>query len=207
VIAAIVLAAGESTRMGTPKALLPDGAGRLFVTRTLRTFSAASFNRMTVVTGSLHGPIVSAVAHDVPRGMAVTFVRNPHPERGQLSSLLVGLDAAERPGVRGALVTLVDVPFVEAATIRAVLDAYERTRAPIVRPARGARHGHPVLFDASLFAELRQADPARGAKAVIHAHASEIVHVETVDEGAFVDIDTPEDYDAVSREPWRSESR
>jgi molybdenum cofactor cytidylyltransferase len=207
VIAAMVLAAGESTRMGRPKALLPDGAGRLFVTRLLRTFSAAGFSRITVVTGTLHGQIVAAVAHDVPPGMAVTFIRNPHSERGQLSSLLVGLDAVARPGVRGVLVTLVDVPFVDPATIGAVVGAYEGTRAPIVRPARGPRHGHPVLFDSSVFAELRRADPALGAKAVVRAHASDIVHVETADEGAFVDIDTREEYDAVSREPWRSGSR
>jgi molybdenum cofactor cytidylyltransferase len=195
VIAPIVLAGGESSRMGTPKALLPDGKGRLFITRLLHTFARAGFADMTVVTGRVHEEIIRAVSRDVPLGLAVTFARNPDPARGQLSSLLVGLDAAARPGVRAAVVTLVDVPLVTAQTVQAVVRAYESTRAPIVRPARGTEHGHPVVFDASLFSELRRADPDAGAKTVVRAHAAEIVHLECRDEGAFVDIDTREEYE------------
>jgi molybdenum cofactor cytidylyltransferase len=195
VIAPIVLAAGESTRMGSPKALLGDGQGGRFITRLLHTLASAGFAHVTVVTGRVHAAIVEAVAGDLPRGLTVTFARNPDPSRGQLSSLLVGLDAAATPGVRAALVTLVDVPFVAAATVRAVVGAYEASRRPIVRPARGTQHGHPVIFDASLFPELHRADPAGGAKTVVHAHAADIVHVEVQDEGAFVDIDTRDEYE------------
>ena len=198
-IVPIVLAAGESTRMGAPKALLSDGAGRVFITRLLHTFSQAGFRSIAVVTGTLHERIVAAVAADAPPRTSVTFARNPDPERGQLSSLLVGLDAVARPGVHAVLVTLVDVPFVEASTIQAVVDAYERSRARIVRPARGGRHGHPVLFDAPLFAELRRADHRYGAKSVVHAHSGEVVNVQTTDGGAFLDIDTPAEYDKVLR--------
>ena len=193
-IAPIVLAGGESTRMGTPKALLPDGEGRLFVTRLVHTFSAAGFREITVVTGRAHGEIVSAIAQDPPPGVSIIFARNHDPSRGQLSSLLTGLEVAARQGVRAALMTLVDVPFVSAATVGAVMSAYEATGAPIVRPARGIEHGHPVLFDRSLFGELRRADPARGAKIVVHAHSAEIVNVETDDPGAFFDIDTRDEY-------------
>ncbi len=191
----ILLAGGESTRMGSAKALLPDGEGRLFITRLLHTMSAAGFPRVTVVTGRVHADIVTAAARDAPRGLTVRFARNPDPSRGQLSSLLVGLDAAVTAGVRAALVTLIDVPFVAAPTVQAVMSAYEATGARIVRPARGTEHGHPVIFDASLFPELRRADPAGGAKTVVHAHAAEIVHVELQDDGAFADIDTREDYE------------
>jgi molybdenum cofactor cytidylyltransferase len=194
VIAPIVLAAGESTRMGQPKPLLPDGRGHLFVTRVLHTLASAGFRTATVVTGRLHAEIVHAVASDSPLGMTVTLARNENPGRGQLSSLVVGLDAAVKPGTRAVLVTLADVPFVAVETVRAVVDAYERTRAPIVRPARGREHGHPVVFDASLVAELRRADENVGAKTVIRAHAAEIAHVELHDEGAFTDIDTREEY-------------
>jgi molybdenum cofactor cytidylyltransferase len=194
VIAPIVLAGGESRRMGTPKALLPDGAGRLFVTRVLHTLSAAGFHSVTLVTGRLHGDIVRVVSQDAPRGMAVTLARNPDPTRGQLSSLLIGLEAAAKPGTQAALVTLVDVPFVLVETVEAVVRAYESSRAPIVRPARGTTHGHPVMFDASLFPELRRVDPAYGAKAVVHAHEAEILNVDTADDGAFIDVDTREDY-------------
>lgn len=184
--------------MGSPKALLPDGTGRAFITRLIYTFNEAAFRDIIVVTGAVHDRIVSAVSGDTPAGVRVTFVRNPHPARGQLSSLVAGLDALPE-GTEAAMVTLVDVPFVAVETIAAVRAAYEHTRAPIVRPARGAQHGHPVVFDASLFPELRRADPAHGAKSVVYAHADEIVNVETTDEGAFVDIDTRDEYERVVR--------
>ncbi len=193
-IAAIVLAGGDSTRMGSAKALLPDGDGRLFITRVLHTLSAAGFAQITVVTGRVHGDIVAAVSRGGPRGITITFARNADPSRGQLSSLLVGLDAAARPGVQAALVTLVDVPFVSVGTVQEVVRAHEATRARIVRPARDAEHGHAVVFDASLFGELRAADPGAGAKAVVHAHAAEILNLQSGDAGAFVDIDTREEY-------------
>jgi molybdenum cofactor cytidylyltransferase len=84
---------------------------------------------------------------------------------------------------------------VTPATIARVIQTWRDTRAPIVRPARGAEHGHPVLFDRRLFAELRAADPRRGAKPVVHAHAHELVNLPVEDEGAFLDLDTPADYD------------
>jgi molybdenum cofactor cytidylyltransferase len=92
------------------------------------------------------------------------------------------------------LVTLVDVPLVSAATVRKVLERYHATRAPIVRPVQGTRHGHPVLFDRSLFDALLDADPSRGAKPLVRAHVTPPGEVESDDEGAFVDVDTPEEY-------------
>jgi molybdenum cofactor cytidylyltransferase len=92
------------------------------------------------------------------------------------------------------MVAPVDQPLVSAATVRLVLEAWRRTRAPIVRPAREGRHGHPVLFDRALFDALRRADPSAGARGVVRAHADRAVDVPVDDDGAFADIDTPEDY-------------
>jgi CTP:molybdopterin cytidylyltransferase MocA len=78
-----------------------------------------------------------------------------------------------------------------------VIACYRRTRAPVVRPTSGTRHGHPLLVDRSLFAELRAADPVAGAKPVIRAHSSRDGDLEIADEGAFRDIDTEEDYVAM----------
>ena len=128
---------------------------------------------------------------------SVRVLRNPAPERGQLSSLLVALKAVDHPGVGAMLVTLVDLPLVSPATVHAVLEGYRRTGAPIVRPARNGRHGHPILFDRSLFDELRRADPALGAKPVVRAHAADGLEIEIEDDGAFADVDTPEDYERV----------
>ena len=180
--------------MGRPKALLPiDSTGRTFVSRIVSTLHAAGRDDVLVVIG----PDVDAAAIDAAIGRTwprVRLVLNPDPAQGQLSSLLAALEVADRPGVRGILVTLVDVPRVSSQTIRAVVSAHEASGAPIVRPAMNGRHGHPVIFDRRLFEELRAADPEMGAKAVVRRHAAEIQDVEVVDEGAFVDIDTPDEY-------------
>jgi molybdenum cofactor cytidylyltransferase len=122
-------------------------------------------------------------------------VRNPHPDEGQLSSLLAALQLADRPGVEGLLTTLVDVPLVTPDTVRTLLARHRATRAPVVRPAKDARHGHPVIFDRAVFEDLRRADRSIGAKAVLAAHASRVDNVPVDDEGAFTDIDTPEAYE------------
>ena len=197
-LAAIILAAGDSTRMGTPKALLPDADGRPFVARIVRTFAAAHIIDVVIVTGSQHATIVKAIAADRPP-INPAFVTNPQPSLGQLSSLWVGLDAAVKPDLDGILVTLVDVPMVRASTIRQVIDAWRRTHAPIVRPAVGERHGHPVLFDRALFDALRHAPLIEGARAVVHASSDRLVNVTVDDEGCLIDVDTPADYEAIIR--------
>src|SRR5436190_1998868 len=77
---------------------------------------------------------------------------------------------------------------------RPIVGRYRASRAPIVRPTSGARHGHPLLIDRSLFAALRAADPATGAKPIVRAHASAAGDLAIDDEGAFIDIDTEEEY-------------
>ena len=101
------------------------------------------------------------------------------------------------PGVAAALLTLVDVPVVASATVRAVVARYRDTRALVVRPASGGRHGHPVLIDRTLFDPLRRADPAHGIKPVVRAYASAAGDVQIDDPGAFLDVDTPAEYAAL----------
>jgi molybdenum cofactor cytidylyltransferase len=197
-VPAVILAAGESTRMGFPKALLPAPDGRPFVARIIRAFLASGVDAVTVVTGARHDAIVAAVGADAPPVMPA-FARNPDPARGQLSSLWVGMDAAIGPDAEALLVTLVDVPMIDAPTIVAVLAAWRETRAPIVRPAIGDRHGHPVLFDRALFGELRAAPLDEGAKAVVRRHQPEIINVPVTGTGSLTDVDTPGDFEALSR--------
>jgi molybdenum cofactor cytidylyltransferase len=195
-VPAIVLAAGKSTRMGRSKALLPLGGADTFLTRIVSSFRAAGVEEVVVVLGHDAEVIASALAD---RRVAARIVVNADYERGQFSSLLAGLRAVDRPGVGGILLTLVDVPLVSPETIRAVAARHRVTAAPIVRPVSGSRHGHPVLIDRRLFDALRQADPTHGAKPVIRAHASAAGDVEVNDEGAFLDVDTPEEYAALTR--------
>lgn len=193
-IPAIVLAAGKSTRMGRAKATLPLDHHDTFLTRIVRTFVGAGVEDVVIVVGHDADAIVASFADADAVVSRARFVDNPDYEQGQLSSLLAGLKVVDRPGVGAALVTLVDVPLVSPATVRAVIDRYLSTRAPIVRPVRGGQHGHPVLIDRKLFDALRHADPATGAKPVIRANVSLAGDVVVDDTGAFADADTPDDY-------------
>ena len=188
---ALVLAAGASARMGRPKAALPLPDGHTFLSRAVHTLVAAGFPRVVVVTGSHDDAVRGAWGGSV---RTVRFVSNPQWELGQLTSLLAGLDAVEEPALEGILVTLVDVPLVSIDTVRAISDAWRRTRAPIVRPARSGVHGHPVIFDRAVFDDLRRADRAVGAKSVVHRYAGVLLDVEVDDPGAFRDFDTPDAY-------------
>jgi molybdenum cofactor cytidylyltransferase len=192
VLSGIILAAGYSTRMGSPKALLAAPNGRAFVSHIVRTWHDAGVRDIVIVTGLDHAAIAHELDRDRPEPLP-RIVQNPDPSRGQLSSLIAGLDAiAPRDAV---LMTLVDVPLASVATVSAVVDVWRQSRAPIVRPAIGDRHGHPVIFDRVLFEEFRRAPLHEGAKTVVRAHEREIVNVPVSDEGCVVDIDTPLDYE------------
>jgi len=199
-IPAIVLAAGKSSRMGRPKALLPIGSsGHTFLTHILHVLRSGGIARAVVVIGGDAGVVRATLP---PDDEFLRVVENKNYEQGQLSSLLAGLSSVEEGSddVEAVIVTLVDLPLITSATVRAVLEAYHRApSAPIVRPRRGNRYGHPAIFDRRLFAELRNADPSTGAKPVVHAHAAEEVNVDVADDGAFTDIDTPEDYERFIR--------
>jgi molybdenum cofactor cytidylyltransferase len=191
VIPAIVLAAGRSSRMGRAKATLPAGDGHTFLTRIVQTLLDAGVDDVIVVVGHDADLIAGSFSDS---GLPARFVVNHDYDRGQLSSLVAGLNAIDRPGVAAALLTLVDVPLVSASTVRAVIDSYRRTHAPIVRPTSGDRHGHPLLIDRSLFDALRGADPSAGAKSIVRTHASNAGDIAIEDEGAFLDVDTEEEY-------------
>ena len=195
-IKALILAAGASSRMGQPKAALPLGTtGQTVLSTGVRALLEAGLPSITVVGGA-HLERTRALLAPNSR---VRVIENPEWQRGQLSSLVAGLDAIDDPELEAVLVTLVDVPLVKPSTVRAVIDAWRASRAPIVRPVDGDRHGHPVVFDRSVFEELRKADMTVGAKAIFAAHRSEIVDVHVVDPGAFEDLDTPEDYERLKR--------
>jgi molybdenum cofactor cytidylyltransferase len=191
-ISGIVLAGGKSSRMGRPKALLPIGStGDTFFDRVTRTLLEAGVEDVVVVVGA-DAAAIRAGARPHP---GVRIVENPNYEHGQLSSLLVGLRALDASPVTAALVTLIDVPLVSAKTVRTLLAVQRERGAPVVRPVSNGRHGHPVIFGRAVFEELHAADPAQGAKPVVRAHAAQLVEVPVDDEGAFTDIDTPDDYD------------
>lgn len=191
-IVGIVLAGGKSSRMGRPKALLPIGsASETFFDRVTGTLLDAGIEDVIVVVGADAAAIRAGAR---PR-LGVRIVDNPDYEQGQLTSLLAGLRAIDVSRATAALVTLIDVPLVNVATVRTLMAAQRERDAPVVRPVSNGRHGHPVIFGRVLFGELQSADPAHGAKPVVRAHAAEMIEVPVHDEGAFTDIDTREDYE------------
>lgn len=191
-IRGIVLAAGASSRMGQAKAALPIGTtGETVAGRVVRTLLAAGLPSVTVVAGAHIDAVRAAMPANEPR---VSVVEHPGWAQGQLSSLLAGLAAVDDPQLEAILVTLVDVPLVRPDSVAAIVRAWRESRAPIVRPVDGERHGHPVVFDREVFDDLRRADLSVGAKAVFAIHASRRLDVPIADPGAFVDMDTPGDY-------------
>lgn len=185
-LGAIVLAAGASSRIGRPKALLTLDSGETFVARIHAVLAASGVGPVVIVVrAELERDISAAVPH-------ARLAVNPDPGRGQLSSLLVGFDTLGP--VDAAVVTLVDLPLVHLNTVEAIVAAWRHTRAPLVRPVHGTRHGHPVIFGARLIAALREADPIAGAKPVVHAFARVAVDVAVDDPWTVRDVDTPEDY-------------
>ena len=188
---AIVLAAGRSSRMGRPKALLPHADGvTTFVAHAIRTCRGAGIATVIVV-GRPHD---DELRLEVEREQG-TFVANPVPDRGQLSSLLAGLDAAERQDPTDAIMVFpVDVPLITVAVVKRLMAGAALTTVPIVRTSAGGKHGHPVIFKRPAFDELRAADPTVGARAVVRASPERVAEVDVSDADVAVDIDTPEDY-------------
>ncbi|MBM3806974.1 MAG: nucleotidyltransferase family protein [Acidimicrobiia bacterium] len=191
-VSGIVLAAGASSRMGRAKAALPlDRTGETVVGRVIKTLVEGGTTGGVVVVAGAH---VDAVRAAMPHEPRARLIEHPGWAQGQLSSLLAGLRAVDDPRLEAVIVTPVDVPLVAPSTVAALIEAWRRTRAPIVRPVDRDRHGHPVIFDAAVFGDLRTADPGVGAKAVFATHRDHVLNVEVSDAGAFEDIDTPADY-------------
>lgn len=191
-VAGIILAAGRSTRMGAPKALLTCPDGRTFV-RTLADALREGGVDASCVVGRAEDDALQQEVDAIEAGPR--FVVNEDADTGgQLSSLVAGLRKADRPGVRAIMVVPVDAPLVTAETVATLIAVFGATGAPIVRARYHGQNGHPVIFSRALFDELRHADPAVGAKAVLRAHASAIVNVDVTDPGVVADVDTPDDY-------------
>ncbi len=186
-INAIVLAAGESRRMGKPKPLLRCG-GTTFLERIVSVLRASDADRITVVLGAQAADIRATT--DLS---AVEVVMNEDYQRGQLSSLIAGLRSvpAEADAI---LLCLVDNPFLTAETVNRVIGAFRETQSPIVIPVFDKRRGHPALFSRTVFPDLLDAPPEEGARHVVHANADKVLEIDVPDSTIPVRIDTPEDY-------------
>ena len=191
-VVGIVLAAGQSTRMGQPKALLPcPPAGRTFVTQIIHVLREGGIDTIAVI-GRVNDPDLRREVASA--GLPVCYVENPSPELGQLSSILVGVAFAEARQSAGILVLPVDMPLIRPETVRTALGAFAAADEPVLRATYQGRHGHPVIFGAAVFPALRNADPEVGARAVVHQDPSRVRNLEVDDPGVLRDFDWPTDY-------------
>lgn len=186
-IEAILLAAGESRRMGYPKPLLRVGAESFIARTTALALGVAS--RLVIVLGAHAERIRPAITCD----SRITVVENPNFNRGQLSSLKVGLAEVMAGGAAAVVVHLADHPLVAPVTFRILVDEYSRTKKPIAVTRYRGHRGHPVVFDRAVFAELMAAPEDQGARVVVNDNAARVVYVDVDDPGVVLDLDTPAD--------------
>lgn len=187
-VSAIILAAGESSRMGLPKALLKIGE-KTFLQYIVDVLNSARVLDVVVVLG--------ADAEEIQNSLGWfngKVVVNEEWQKGQLSSLLVGLHALERKDLHGVLICPVDRPLVSQAVIVGMLQKFWTKHKPIIVPTYNGQRGHPVLISKDLFVELEQAPMDVGARAVLWNHPHDILEFPTDDEGVILNIDTPEIY-------------
>lgn len=189
-ISGVILAAGRSARLGRPKQLLPL-AGRPLLDHVLHNAATSNLDEIILVLG-----------HDAPRIAAALpnrgqrLVLNPDHAAGQSSSLRAGLAAVD-PAASGALFLLGDQPEVGPDVIDALIAAHAAAGGRIIRPRYGGRPGNPVLFARSLFPALARITGDNGARSVIRAHRSSVVHVDIGAAPPPRDVDTEEDYRAL----------
>jgi molybdenum cofactor cytidylyltransferase len=187
-ISAVILSAGASLRMGSPKALLPMGE-LTFIETIARETSDALIGDTVIVLGAGHASIRPRLD-----ALHARIVINQAWETGRLSSIIAGIDALEETACDGALIWPVDHPLVTASVIREMLCAFDESPHTIIIPVCGARRGHPIILPRLFFDDVRRAPAGQGLRAVVHAHAKEILEVPTVEQGILINIDTPEDY-------------
>ena len=188
-IVAVVLSAGESSRMGSPKALLPI-EGQTFIEKIVAALKQTPVSRVAVILGHNAEEMKRRIEH-----LPVEILVNPDYKLGQLSSLQVAVRRLESgTDCDGMLVHLVDHPYIDPVLVERMIQRFYETKKLIVVPRYGAKRGHPVIFSRQLFDELLAAPMDQGAKAVVNAHGDATLEMETDEEGITVDIDTPELY-------------
>ncbi len=185
-IEGILLAAGESRRMGFPKPLLRLD-GETFIAHTAASMLTV-VERLVIVLGAYR----EAVGAALPADQRISIAENPDYLLGQLSSIKAGLLAISALA-DAAIVHLVDHPTVFPETFRRLIGQYELSDKPIVITRCQGHRGHPVLFDRSIFAELQQSSPEVGARAVVNARPDRVTYVDVDDPGVLLDLDTPAD--------------
>ena len=184
-LAAVILSGGASSRMGSPKALLPY-QGRPFLEHLLEVTARPEIGVRRVVLGADAGPIAKAI-----HLKADEIVINADWEKGQLSSIQAAVRSLPL-GTDGMLLCLIDHPLISGPLIGDLIEQFYSSKKSVVLPVYEGRRGHPVIFAASLYEELLHAPLETGARAVVWAHAGDLEEVPTNEQGCVLNLNDPD---------------
>ena len=185
-LAAIILSAGASSRMGRPKALLPYREGT-FLEHLIQVTRHPQIGVTRVVLGAGADEISSITKLDPSQ-----IVLNHNWEQGQLSSVCAGIRSLKNVETDGIILCPVDHPLVSAALVSELVEKFYSKQKLIVLPTYHGRRGHPAIFSNALFTELLAAPANKGARAVVWAHAAGVLEVPTEEEGVILNINNPD---------------
>jgi molybdenum cofactor cytidylyltransferase len=196
--AGLILAAGDSSRMGRDKALLPWPPAATGQAPSTGTFLSAAIHSLALATEFVLVVVGKNEAALAPiiYAQGASLVVNPDPGRGQFSSLQVGLHDVLNHGRDGAMITLVDRPPVRAATVQTLRDAFEAADQNIwaVVPEFSGKHGHPYLAGREMMEAFLRVPATSTAREIEHAHQQRIQYVKVDDPLVALNINTPEEY-------------
>jgi molybdenum cofactor cytidylyltransferase len=192
-IVPIILAAGDSTRMGYPKALLPLGSDT-FLIRILKTLHATEMPKPMIILGRAD----AAIRPQIQEWSADIYI-NPDPDRGQLSSIQLALSHISPESI-ACMIWPVDQPAVSENLVRRLTELFLNSDSRITCPICGNRRGHPAIFHRALFQEFMDAPLEEGPKKIIIRHQQATVLLPTEEAGSVQDIDTPAEYEALTGE-------
>jgi molybdenum cofactor cytidylyltransferase len=187
-LTAVILAAGESKRMGSPKALLLYN-NRTFLEHLLDITRHPKIGSQLIVLG--------AGAEEISKQVGLTpqqTVVNPDWQSGQLSSIKAALKSIGARSTDGVLLCLVDHPLITSALVSELIESFYRSGKSIALPTFRGKRGHPVIFAAELFAELLEAPEETGARSVVWKHAKDVCEVPTIEEGIVLNLNDPETF-------------
>jgi molybdenum cofactor cytidylyltransferase len=187
----VILAAGSSSRMGSPKQLL-DYGGKPLLRHAVDVALASMCRNVMVVLGARANELRPAL-----EGLPVNILENPRWEEGMGTSIRTGVEKAQADGLDGVILALADQPLVTPEILDRLVRTHIETGQPIIAAQYAGTVGVPVFFSREFFPNLLALKPGQGCKGVILAHAGNAIHLDCPE--AEMDIDTPQDYDRVQR--------
>jgi molybdenum cofactor cytidylyltransferase len=196
-ITPIILAAGDSRRMGYPKALLPFGTNT-FLQRILNIAREVGLADPVIILGRA-AEIIQPTIHDCPAHVKI----NPDTDRGQLSSIQIGISSLDARA-QACMIWPVDQPAVSADLVRRLANLFLQSECLIAFPKYGEKRGHPAIFHRSLFQEFLDAPLEEGPKKILLRHLQDTAELATNESGVTQDIDTPADYKTLTQESLES---